>query len=130
MPCDIVLVIDISGSMAAAAPVPGEDASEDTGLSVLDLTKHAARAIIETMDENDRLGIVTFSSRSQVVQKLLPMTAKNKDLARSNLKSMQVKDATNLWHGILEGIKLFKNVDSSGKTPALMILTDGMPNHM
>lgn len=130
VPCDIVLVIDVSGSMAAAAPVPGEDESEDTGLSVLDLTKHAARTIIETMDDSDRLGIVTFSSKAQVIQKLLPMTDKNKDLARQNVKNMQVKDATNLWHGILEGIKLFKNVDSSGKAPAIMILTDGMPNHM
>ncbi|CAM1502407.1 Fc.00g043910.m01.CDS01 [Cosmosporella sp. VM-42] len=130
IPCDIVLVIDVSGSMQTAAPVPGEDPSENTGLSVLDLTKHAARTIIETMNENDRLGIVTFSSKAKVIQNLTCMTDHNKDLARKNVAGMQVKDATNLWHGILEGIKLFKDVNTSGKVPAIMVLTDGMPNHM
>ena len=125
-----MLVIDVSGSMAAPAPVPGEEDSENTGLSVLDLTKHAARTIIETMNEGDRLGIVTFSSKAKVIQKLIPMTPANKKLANKNVASMQVQDATNLWHGILEGLKLFKDMNTNGKVPALMVLTDGMPNHM
>ncbi|KAF7543440.1 hypothetical protein G7Z17_g10737 [Cylindrodendrum hubeiense] len=130
VPCDIVLVIDVSGSMASAAPVPGEDSSESTGLSVLDLTKHAARTIIETMNENDRLGIVTFSGKSKVMQPLIPMTDANKEVSRKNVAKMQPQDATNLWHGTLEGLKLFKAIGSSSKVPAVMILTDGMPNHM
>jgi hypothetical protein len=67
-PCDIVLVIDVSGSMHDAAPVPGTESAprEETGLSVLDLTKHAARTIIHTMNKHDRLGIVTFSSKAKV----------------------------------------------------------------
>ena len=59
--CDIVLVIDVSDSMGQDAPVPGGD-TEGFGLSVLDLTKHAARAILATLDHRDRLGIVTFST--------------------------------------------------------------------
>lgn len=130
VPCDIVLAVDISGSMAAPAPVPGEDCSEDTGLTVLDLTKHAARTIIETMDENDRLGIVTFCSQAKVLQKLLPMTKANKELAIENVKSMKPRDATNLWHGIFESIKLFQGCDTHGKSASIMVLTDGRPNHM
>ncbi|RSL91702.1 hypothetical protein CDV31_015414 [Fusarium ambrosium] len=129
VPCDIVLVIDVSGSMAGAAPVPGEETNESTGLSILDLTKHAARTIIETMNEGDRLGIVTFASKAKVVQPLLSMTSENKERSRENVTSMRPIDATNLWHGMLEGIKLFKNVKSSN-VPAIMVLTDGMPNHM
>jgi len=65
VPCDIVLVIDVSGSMSANAPVPG-DGGEQMGLSVLDLTKHAARTILETLGPQDRLGIVTFASEARV----------------------------------------------------------------
>ena len=69
VPCDIVLVIDISASMNAAAPIPPTESSkekEDVGLSVLDLVKHSARTIVETLTDNDRLGIVTYGSNAHV----------------------------------------------------------------
>ncbi|WQF86703.1 Putative VWA-Hint protein, Vwaint [Colletotrichum destructivum] len=134
VPCDIVLVIDVSGSMGCNAPVPanpGEE-TENYGLSVLDLVKHAARTILETMDDGDRLGIVTFASKAKVVQKLTPMNKKNKALAEKNINGMRPIDATNLWHGLVEGIKLFNagGEVNTGRVPAVMVLTDGMPNHM
>lgn len=128
VPCDVVLVIDISGSMCSSAPVPGE--GEDTGLSVLDLTKHAAFTIIESMDERDRLGIVTFETESRVVQALEPMTNGNKEQARKRIRALKPMGSTNLWHGMLDGIKLFENEEDSPRVPAIMVLTDGEPNHM
>ncbi|KAJ0158915.1 hypothetical protein CTA2_10646 [Colletotrichum tanaceti] len=134
VPCDIVLVVDVSGSMGDNAPVPagpGEE-TENYGLSVLDLVKHAARTILETMDDGDRLGIVTFASKAKVVQRLTPMSRRNKALAEKNISGMRPIDATNLWHGLLEGIKLFNagGEVNTGRVPAVMVLTDGMPNHM
>ncbi|KAL7919342.1 hint domain-containing protein [Trichoderma austrokoningii] len=126
--CDVVLVIDISGSMCSAAPVPGE--GEDTGLSVLDLTKHAAFTIIESMDERDRLGIVTFETESRIVQPLEPMTDGNKEQARKRIRALKPMGSTNLWHGMLDGIKLFEGQQDSARVPAVMVLTDGEPNHM
>jgi hypothetical protein len=69
VPCDLVLSIDISGSMRDKAPAPskpGEEESEDTGLRIIDLVKHAARTIVATLDSRDRLGIVTFTNQSKV----------------------------------------------------------------
>ncbi|QDS77563.1 hypothetical protein FKW77_001312 [Venturia effusa] len=132
VPSDIVLVIDVSGSMGCEAPVPTMSPSkrERNGLSVLDLVKHAARTIIETLDENDRLGLVTFSVDARVVQNLLPMTKKNKMKAWARVESLQTESMTNLWHGILNGIKLFDDDERKNTAAAIMILTDGMPNHM
>ncbi|CAH0052973.1 unnamed protein product [Clonostachys solani] len=126
--CDIVLVIDVSGSMGAPADVPGEE--ESTGLSVLDLTKHAAMTIIETLNEDDRLGIVTFGSRSKIVLKLTSMNDKNKEDARKSVREIESRDATNLWHGMRDGIRVLEQGMPSNRVPALMILTDGKPNHM
>ncbi|KAK4099445.1 hypothetical protein N658DRAFT_429985 [Parathielavia hyrcaniae] len=136
VPCDLVLSIDVSGSMRAAATVPsqpGDQEQEETGLSVLDLAKHAARTIMETLDANDRLGIVTFAGRSEVLQPLIHMTAENKAETIKIIEDIAACDVTNLWHGIRDGLDLFKERDdavSAPRVPALLVLTDGVPNHM
>jgi Mg-chelatase subunit ChlD len=127
---DIVLVIDVSGSMNARADVPGEDPNESPGLSVLDLVKHATTTIIEALDEGDRLGIVTFCSKSNVVQELTVMTDEDKELTRERVKKIVPLDSTNMWHGMLDGLKLFQGGGVSERVPSMMVLTDGMPNHM
>lgn len=71
VPCDIVLVIDVSYSMSEAAPVVGFDEQgevtrEHPGFSVLDIAKHAALTVLEALDGSDRLGIVKFSDRAEV----------------------------------------------------------------
>ncbi|KAH8751617.1 hint-domain-containing protein [Diaporthe sp. PMI_573] len=128
VPCDIALVIDVSGSMGADAPAPGED--EGTGLSVLDLVKHACRTIMSTMTKEDRLAIVTFSNGSKVLQSLTEMTDANKEAAKEKIEAMRPESCTNLWHGLRDGIKLFKNEANTGRVPAVMVLTDGVPNHI
>ncbi|KFY89763.1 hypothetical protein V500_05511 [Pseudogymnoascus sp. VKM F-4518 (FW-2643)] len=128
--CDIVLVIDVSGSMATKAPSPqtAEGETEVNGLTVLDLTKHAARAIVETLDDNDRLGIVTFSDEVKIIQRLKPMSKSNKTAAWNNIKNINADGLTNLWQGILQGRSLFDDEQRPGSVPALMLLTDGAPN--
>lgn len=128
VPCDIALVIDVSGSMGADALAPGED--ERTGLSVLDLVKHACRTIMSTMTKEDRLALVTFSNGSNVLQPLTEMTDANKEVAKAKVEAMKLESCTNLWHGLRDGIKLFKDEANTGRVPAVMVLTDGVPNHM
>ncbi|KIX01362.1 uncharacterized protein Z518_09087 [Rhinocladiella mackenziei CBS 650.93] len=131
--CDIVLVIDVSGSMNAAAPLPDvEDCNdkEAAGLSVLDLTKHAARTILETLGENDRLGIVTFSDDAKVVQKLTRMTNEEKKATWQRVDQLRTESCTNLWAGIRSGLNLFEEARLIGNVAGMYILTDGMPNHM
>lgn len=56
------------------------------------------------------------------------MTDENKDTTRKKIKSMNVESLTNLWSGIRDGLELFE-ADSRGRVPALLVLTDGIPNH-
>lgn len=63
------------------------------------------------------------------------MTDENKVDTLKKIQSMQPTDITNLWHGIRDGLKLFSDVKDgepspSGRVPALLVLTDGEPNHM
>ncbi|KAK7993249.1 hypothetical protein PG989_006630 [Apiospora arundinis] len=71
VPCDIVLVIDVSSSMFNKAPILSEDGvpEMDTGCTLLDIVKHAALTIVHTLDEDDRLGLVTFGARTFELRK-------------------------------------------------------------
>lgn len=73
---------------------------------------------------------MTFSSGSRVLQPLVPITAANKEKAEATIEKMRVEACTNLWHGLKDGIKLFKNGSDTGRVPAVMVLTDGVPNYM
>lgn len=43
---------------------------------------------------------------------------------------MKPLTTTNLWAGIINGLELFDPLEAdSNRVPALMVLTDGMPNH-
>jgi Mg-chelatase subunit ChlD len=64
----------------------------------------------------------------------MAMTPENKARALKKIEAMRPLDLTNLWHGIRGGLNLFNDKDgnpsSGGRVPALLVLTDGMPNHM
>lgn len=130
VPCDIVLVIDVSGSMSSEARIPGSSDQESTGLSVLDLVKHACRTILSTLDERDRLAIITFSNSATEIQKLTVMSEENKKITEENIEKMYVQGATNLWAGLRKGLECAKSQGEDNRIPAVMLLTDGLPNHM
>ncbi|KAF1986857.1 hypothetical protein K402DRAFT_446363 [Aulographum hederae CBS 113979] len=135
VPVDIVLVIDVSGSMQVSAPMPTESGPEDTGLSILDLTKHAARAVIGTLEEGDRVGIIAFSTtakaRGLISGNGIIVTGEDsKKSTMERVDRLVPKVSTNLWHGLKEGLKLFENASYSGNVQAMYVLTDGVPNHM
>ena len=60
------------------------------------------------------------------------MTPTAKLATSKKIEAMKATSATNLWGGIQAGLRLFEDGtrDGDGKMPALMVLTDGMPNHM
>jgi hypothetical protein len=95
-PVDVACVIDISGSMGAAAEIPN---GESTGLSVLDIVKHAVKTIIKSMNPNDRLAIVSFSNSAETVIPLTQMTSQGQTLAITALEQLQPTYSTNLWSG-------------------------------
>jgi Mg-chelatase subunit ChlD len=98
---------------------------ERNGLTILDLVKYAARIALENLDDNDRLGIVIFSNEAEVLQLLLPMTQKNKKVARDRIEGIVATSGTSLWYSILQGRELISQ--SLQRTPVVMVFSDGVP---
>ena len=68
--CNIIFVIDTSGSMDIIASEKNENGECDD-LTRLNLACHSIKTIIESLSENDEIGIISFSS---IAYKKLEMT--------------------------------------------------------
>ncbi|KIO22246.1 hypothetical protein M407DRAFT_28194, partial [Tulasnella calospora MUT 4182] len=110
-PVDFVLTIDVSGSMAEEAPVPGKN--ESTGLSVLDVVKHAANTIITTMKPEDRIAIVSFTGTAKVVLPLTHTTEEGKSKALKEVEALTPLDSTNLWDGLKQSMNILTGAPPS-----------------
>ena len=125
-PSDLSCVIDVSWSMSMEASVKAATgASESNGLSMLDIAKHAVRTVIQTLNEQDRLCIITFCRQGEIVLPLTQMDEAGKAKAEEVLEKMNFGSGTALWQGLYRSFEeLYRNraEDRLGHT---MLLTDG-----
>jgi len=112
---DIVLALDISGSMQALDFSPG---------SRLDAAKDVARDFISGR-QGDRIGLVVFASNSYTQ---CPLTADYQVLLRllDEIQIGDIKDGTAV--GMAIGNALNRLKDIAGDSRVIILLTDGMNN--
>jgi len=58
------------------------------------------------------------------------MCSENKNSTKMKIEALKLENMTNLWAGIQQGLKLFNPDPLAGNVASLMVLTDGVPNHM
>lgn len=106
---DTALIIDSSGSMGWNDPQ--------------DLRKDAAKAFVDTANDDDQIAIIDFDSYSYVPWSLQPLTA-NRDGIKSAIDSIDSWGGTNISSGLLTG---YNELDSSTQPykKAAVLLTDG-----
>jgi Ca-activated chloride channel homolog len=116
---DIVLSVDISGSMAAEDyMVHGQRVNR------LETIKEVVKEFINNRT-NDRIGLVVFGSQAYTV---CPLTTDYKWL-KENLSRVRlgvVEDATAIGLGLAQGLLRLK--DSQAKSKIIILLTDGANN--
>ncbi|CAF3085846.1 unnamed protein product [Rotaria socialis] len=129
-PCDICCVVDTSGSMSSSAEIQN-DKNEHYGLSQLDLVKHALKTIINSLQDQDRLSLVSFSNTATILFKLTAMDEAGKTKALDEVEKLRIGGSTNLWDGLRTGLELLaKQQDSIRSISALFLLTDGCPTEI
>jgi Ca-activated chloride channel family protein len=108
LPLNFTLVLDRSGSMA------GEK---------LRVMKEAVKNIIDQLQPDDIISVVTFETKTQVLLPAQPATDKP-DLKQ---KVDKIKDGggTNLASGLLEGYQQVKQHHSADRVSRIVLLTDG-----
>lgn len=111
---DIVLAMDISGSMLA----------EDFKPNRLEASKEVAQEFIKARP-NDRIGLVLFSGESFTQ---CPLTIDHAVLLNlfKNIKSGMIEDGTAIGNGLANAVTRIK--DSDAKSKVIILLTDGVNN--
>ena len=111
---DIVLVLDLSGSMLA----------EDFNPNRIEAAKQVASEFIDGR-MNDRIGLVVFSAESFTQCPLTTDYPVLKNLLR-DVKNWMIVDGTAIGLAIANGVNRLK--DSKAKSKVMILLTDGVNN--
>ena len=119
-PKDVVIVLDVSGSMS------------DYGR--LDLAKKAAITVVETLTISDRVAIIAFSDYAYQVHSgtdlLVRATNENKQLLIDQIQALTEGGATNFHAGFQQAFdaleRTIQQEYTSGCNVAILFMTDGV----
>jgi len=125
--CNIILVIDISGSMDSIAS-PTNDNGECDDLTRLNLACHSIKTIIASLNEEDELGIITFNSNAFVKMNLTNMDNNGKSLANMVVENLQANGTTNIYDGLKKAFEMLETIKNNNNT-SIVLLTDGVSNN-
>lgn len=107
----IFTVIDKSGSMA----------SESGGIIKLDLAKEAAARVLDSLRDNDDIGVLTFDSAQYWVVK--PQKPTDREALRSDIGTIMPGGGTSILPALEEAVEKMKEQNS--KIKHIILLTDG-----
>jgi len=127
-------VIDVSGSMNAAAQITTDDGDKvNHGWSQLDIAKHSTNTFVSSLGDEDYVSIVTYSDNANVLLNWTKCDEAGRETAVASIHSMRPERSTNLMAGITTGFSQFDafpepDATLSSYALSLIITTDGMPS--
>ncbi|KAI8829791.1 hypothetical protein BJ741DRAFT_652714 [Chytriomyces cf. hyalinus JEL632] len=107
---DLVMVIDVSGSMSGAK---------------LDSVKSTLLYVIETLTSNDRLCIVEFDDRAHRLSPFLRCNERGAPRLREVAHRLRSKGGTNIRSGVEAALHAFTSRTEKNGSSAIMLLSDG-----
>ena len=111
-PINVCLCIDRSGSMEGPP---------------LEYVKRACEYVVDMLEPNDILSIVTFEEQVDVLMPARRVV--NKALVKEHIRRLEVGNTTNLYDGLMAGCMQIQSVmaQTPGYVNRVLLLTDGEP---
>lgn len=121
-PADIVLVLDVSGSM--------KDPSGTTGKTRLQLMQDAATDLIEQLGDRSptsRVGVVTFAKEGSKLYDFTTVTPDNVTEINDAIDNLSANGATSADKGMKLAYEMIRDRQDKSRPVFVMFLTDGVP---
>ncbi|MBA3540757.1 MAG: VWA domain-containing protein, partial [Deltaproteobacteria bacterium] len=112
-PLDLALVLDTSGSMEGAA---------------IEALRSSARQLVGKMRDGDRLAIVAFHSRAEVLVPNAPLDATSRAAALKAIDAIVARGTTDLQAGLQVGLQQVALGQQQNGINRIVLLSDGVPN--
>jgi uncharacterized protein YegL len=114
IPTHIILLLDVSDSMQF----------DDK----LDNVKRCCELILDFLNENDRLSLITFGETANLYLNSVPVSDLQKQSIRDVVKRLFVHGCTNLSAGLAHVREVCETSTNEGLKTGLLLLTDGHAN--
>lgn len=108
-PANYVFLVDVSGSMGSSGK--------------LSLVKYGLQRMVDALDEQDQIGLVTYASNPRIV--LEPTSCKNKSTIKNAIEELTSGGSTNGEGGILNAYALAEEHFIDGGNNRVILCTDG-----
>ncbi|MBA4137284.1 MAG: hypothetical protein C0518_08215 [Opitutus sp.] len=108
-PANVILLLDVSGSMDAPNRLP--------------LVQEAVRGLLDRLQAHDRVGLVTYAGESRVLLGPTPVTDARR--VREAVQSLEARGRTNGGAGLAEALALARGEGSAHGAPVVIWCTDG-----
>ncbi|KAE8782525.1 hypothetical protein D1007_44194 [Hordeum vulgare] len=114
-PVDLVTVLDVSGSMNGYK---------------LALLKQAMRFVIANLGPDDRLSVVSFSTKARRVTRLARMSEAGKALSVSAVESLTAGGGTDIAQGLSMAAMVLDQRRHRNAVSSVVLLSDGQDNYI
>jgi len=134
-PLDLVVVLDISGSMSSGMASYYYD-QEHSILDELELEKtkmtaasEAIVALIEHLEDDDRFGVVLYDDSPYLAKPLARVGDTDMAKIKSHIMEVQARGGTNTAAGMEMASEMFDELENDiAREHRMIVLTDAMPN--
>lgn len=131
-PLDLVVVLDISGSMSSPFDRYYYDSGswdeEDAAQSKMDVAKDAVVALMGHLNPDDRLGIVLFDGEAELAKPLRLVSETDMGSIERHLRDVEPRGNTDMSAGMDLATSLFADAEDGGNERRVILLTDAQPN--
>eukprot|EP01080_Neovahlkampfia_damariscottae_P006847 gene6847-11008_t len=129
-PLNLLVILDISGSMGGRFHnVTDSEYQQQTKMTV---ANEVLVEILNTLKEDETLGILLFDDKTQVLQSMKNVGNINKDDLSKKILQIKPRGGTHMENGMKTGISMMKDFLEIGKEKnqnnRIIFLTDAMPN--